>query len=89
MQWHTKTGNITINIKVEVNLTLPELSAANFVTWKFHVDDFAKCRYDIISGIYILTELVLNPKISSNLMTGLLKGLQHPWSIWIRMNLKI
>ena len=26
MKWHNQSGNITTNIKVEVNFTLPELS---------------------------------------------------------------
>ena len=39
MQWHTQAGNITTNIKVKIYLTLPELSAKYFLTWKFHVDD--------------------------------------------------
>ena len=32
MQWHTQAGNITNNIKVAVDFTLPELSATNVVT---------------------------------------------------------
>ena len=55
MQWHTQTGNITTNLKVEVDFTLPALSAKNVVTCKFHVDDSAKDRYDMILGRYILT----------------------------------
>ena len=44
MQWNTQAGNITTNIKVEVNFTKPELSAMNVVTWKYHVDDSANGR---------------------------------------------
>ena len=54
MQWHTEAGNITTNIKVEVNFTVPKLSATNVVTWKFHVDDSAKGIYDMILGKYLL-----------------------------------
>ena len=38
MQWHMQSGNITTNIKVKVDFTLPERSAANVVTWEYHVD---------------------------------------------------
>ena len=44
MQWHTQAGNITTNIKVEVDFTLPALSPKNVVMYKFHVDDFDKGR---------------------------------------------
>ena len=55
MQWHTQAGNITTNLEVEVKFILPELSATNFVTWKCHVDDSAKVRYNMILGRYLLT----------------------------------
>ena len=55
MQRHTQAGNITTNIKVEVKFTLPKLIAENVVTWKFHVDDSAKVRYNMILGRYLLT----------------------------------
>ena len=54
MQWNTQSGNITVNIKVEVDFTLPELSAMNAVTWKCHMYDSAKGRYDTILRIYLL-----------------------------------
>ena len=54
MQWHTQAGNITTNIKVKVYFTLPALSMTNVVTWKCHVDDFAKVRYNMILGQDIL-----------------------------------
>ena len=60
MQWHSQVGNITTDIKVKMEFTLPALSAMNIVTWKCHVDDSAKGRYDIISRRYLLTELGLN-----------------------------
>ena len=66
MQWHTQAGNVTNNHKVKVYLTLPALSAMNFVTWKYHVDDSAKGRYDIILGIYLLTQSGLNLKLSEH-----------------------
>ena len=57
MQWHTKAKNITTNYNVNVDFTLPILSATNVVTWKYHVDKSAKARYDMILGRYLLIEL--------------------------------
>ena len=68
MQWHTQSINITTNHKVKVDFTLPALSAMNVVTWKFHVDDSAKGRYDIILGKDLWTELVLNLKLSEHVI---------------------
>ena len=48
IQWHILAGNITTNIKVKVDFTVPALSATNAVTWKYYVDDSAKGRYDMI-----------------------------------------
>ena len=50
IQWNRKAGNITTNLKVRVDFTLPVLSAMNVVTWKCHVDDSAKGRYNTILG---------------------------------------
>ena len=50
MQWHTQAGNITTNINIEVDFTLPELSVTNVVVWKCHVDDSTKGSYDMILG---------------------------------------
>ena len=55
MQCHTQAGNITNNIKVEMNLTLPELSVTNVVTWECYVGDSAKDRCNMILGRYLLT----------------------------------
>ena len=44
MQWHTQAGNITTNIKVKVDFTLPALRATNVVTWRCHIDDSVKGR---------------------------------------------
>ena len=55
MQWYKKARNVTTNLKVEVNFTLPVISTTNVVTWKFHVDDSPKGRYDMILGRYLLT----------------------------------
>ena len=63
MQWNKQVGNITTSIKVKVDFTLTELSATDVVTWSFHVDDFAKGRYNMILGQDLLTELGLNLKL--------------------------
>ena len=55
MQQHTQAGNITTNLKVKVDFTLPKLSAKNAMTWNFHVDDSAKGIYDMVLGRYLLT----------------------------------
>ena len=55
MQCHTQAGNITTNIKVEVDFTLPELITTNVLTWKCCVNDSSKGRYDMILGGHLLT----------------------------------
>ena len=60
--------NITTNLKVGIYFTLPELIATKIVTWNCHVGDSAKGRYDIILGRYILTALVLNLKLSEQII---------------------
>ena len=87
-----KTENITTNIKVKVDFTLPTLIAMNLVMWKCHVDDSARGRYDTILGHDLLIELGLNLKLSEHFIKpddGTFKGLQHPWLIWVHIYLKI
>ena len=60
MKWQTQARNITTNLKVNVYFTLPALSATNVVTWKCHMDKFAKGRYEMILGRDLLTKLGLN-----------------------------
>ena len=67
-QWQTQARKITTNIKVNVDFTLPVISTTNVLTWKFHMDDSAKGRYDIILGRYIWTELGLNIKFSEHVI---------------------
>ena len=63
IQWHMQAGNITTNLRVKRNFTLPELSATKIVTCSCHVDDSAKVKYYIILGRYLLTSLGLNLKL--------------------------
>ena len=60
MQRHTQAGNINTNIEVKVNFTLPTLSATNDVTWKCHIYDSSKGRYNMSLGRDLLKELGLN-----------------------------
>ena len=66
MHWNTQAGNITNNIKVKIDFTLPALSPTNVVTWKCNVDESARGRYNIILGQDILSELGLNLKFSEH-----------------------
>ena len=47
--------NPTTNLEVKMYFTLPELGTTKIVTWKCHVDEYAKVRYNIILDIYLLT----------------------------------
>ena len=76
-----KAGNITTNINVEVEFTLPEPRAMNVVTWKCPVNDSTEVRYDIILGRDILTELGLNLKFFDHVIKaydGNFKGYTEP-----------
>ena len=57
VQWNTQAGNITTNLKVKLDFTLPTVSATNFVTWNCYVNGFVKGRYDMILGKGLLREL--------------------------------
>ena len=75
-----------------MDFTLLALSATNFVTWNFHVDESTKGRHDMILGRDLLSELEQNLKLSDHFIKlddMTLKGLQHSWLIWVRMNSKI
>ena len=68
MQWHTQAGNVTTNLKVKVDFTLPALIATGVVTWRYHLDDSAKGRYYMIYVRDILTELGLNLNFSEHVI---------------------
>ena len=53
-KWHAEAVNITTNIKVKVDFTLLPLSVTNVETWKCLVNEYAKGRYEMILGRYIL-----------------------------------
>ena len=55
MQCQTQAGNITTNIKVDVDFTLPVIRSTDVVTWKCNVDESNKGKCDIILGRYLLT----------------------------------
>ena len=92
MKWNTQDGDITTNIKVDVKFTWPELSATNVVTWKCHISDSIKGRYNMILERYLWTELVINSKWSDHIIKsddGNVKGSTTPIVNWVRTNLKI
>ena len=68
MQWHTKAGNITTNLKVELEFTWPAISAKNDVTRKCHVYESDKGSYNTILGRDLLTKLWLNLKLSDHVI---------------------
>ena len=81
VQWYTQADNITTNRKVKVCSALPALSATDVLTWKCHVDDSAKGRYNMILGRDLLTELLLNLKLSARVIEaydGPFKGSTTP-----------
>ena len=64
IQWNTQVGNITTDLRIKIDLTLPDFSATKIVMWNCHVDDSANSRYYIILGRKILIELGLNLELS-------------------------
>ena len=55
MQWQTQTGNITTNLKVNVDFTLPALIMMSVATCKCHMYGSAKGRYEMILCRDLLT----------------------------------
>ena len=70
MQCHMQAGEINSNLKVKIDFTLPELSVTNIVACVCHVNYSSNSRCNIILGRYILTELVLNLKLSGHVIEG-------------------
>ena len=57
MQWHTQAVSISTNLKVNIDMILPELSVTKIVMWNCHVDDSSEGRYYVVLGRNILTAL--------------------------------
>ena len=55
MHGYMQARNINTNLKAKVDFTLTTLRVMNVVTWKCHVDDSTKGRYDMILGRELLT----------------------------------
>ena len=62
IQCYNQAGIIITNPKVKVYFTLPEISVTKIMMWNFHVNKYAKGRYAMILGRYLLIYLVLNFK---------------------------
>ena len=92
MQWHTQDRNIITNLKVQGGFTLPVISATDVVMWDCHGDEYAKGRYDMILGQDLLSELVLNLKLSEQVIkadNGTFKGSTTPMVDLVTYILKI
>ena len=44
MQYNTKSGNITTDLKVKIGFMLPEFITTKIVTWGCNMDDSVKGR---------------------------------------------
>ena len=77
--WETQSETFTASNKVNINFCLPDFSATNIVTWKFHIDESTNSRYYIILGRYLLTALVLDLKFSGNVIIGR----EGPYEGWL------
>ena len=55
IQRQTQAGNITTNLKVDLNITLPVFSATEIMTWECYVDESAKGIHNTIFGRYLWT----------------------------------
>ena len=60
--WETQARKFTTSKKANVEFYLPEFSVTKIVTWKCHMDDSTKGRYDMILGRHLLTALGLDLK---------------------------
>ena len=68
--WENEAGNFETSKKVNIDSCLLEFSATKIVTWKWHVDVSTNGRYDMILGRDLLTAIVLDIKISGNIILG-------------------
>ena len=68
MKWHTQADSITTNLNVKIYCTLPELSATKIMVCNCHMNDYAKGRYDMTLGRYLLKALGLNLKLSDHVI---------------------
>ena len=56
LSWNSlrmKLGNITTNLKVKIDFTLPEFSPTKISTWNFHLDEYDKGKYNMILVRYL------------------------------------
>ena len=68
--WENQSGKFTTPKKVNIYFLLPEFSATKILTWKFHMDELNNSKYHMILSIDLLTALILDLKISNNVIIG-------------------
>ena len=56
------------SVKVYRDFFLPEFSLTKIVTYRFHVDESTERKYGMIMIIYLLISLVINVKLSKNVV---------------------
>ena len=66
--WETQARKFTTSKKVNIEFCLPKCSATKIFTWKIHIKESTKGRYDMILGRELLTALVLDIKFSHKLI---------------------
>ena len=52
------------------------------MTWKCHLGEFAKGRYNLILGKYLLTAMLHYIKFSDNVILAAMDLLMDAWNIW-------
>ena len=55
---------------MNIDFCQQEFSGTEIVTWKYHIDEYDKGRYDMIMGRYLLTALVPDIYISEHVIIG-------------------
>ena len=69
--WQTKAGTFQTSSKVKCIFSLPEFHEKKEITWKMYVDesDDEHCKYDMIIGRDLLTELGMEFSFKKGTMT--------------------
>ena len=83
-RWETQSRKFTTSTKANIYFCLPSLNATKIVTWKYHVDDPTKVRYDMILGRDLLTALGLDLNFFNRIIGGDKGTYEGFWNIWSR-----